>query len=372
MTGTPPDPRPGSADHRLNALDDALLAELTAHLDVEAGLRDVLLHAHSADSARTLGRLLDIEAGLAAILPTRPQLPRLPAPRPGSGHRSLPLLRTLSAPDRLVLRNDLVLAVAALALELDLARAHTHDLDLGLASALALDRTHALARALNHTRTLARDLAHDLDRAHDLAHDLNETLAQNLALDHTLAHNLSRDDNLARVRARARALDLALDLAHEHACAIDLDLAHNLNLNLNHARAFDDLNSARSRAHDHAHALAQDLDIGYNRDLTPLLMRQAAVRISETVHRAVTAADVPELLVEGAAGAFDDFTDADLSNADLSNTDLSGIRWTQATRWPESLDTDQLRRASREDGPGSGVWVVVGDGDTIPDHVLAF
>ena len=51
MTGTAPDPRHDHTDPRLRALDDTLLTGLTAHLDVEAGLRDALLHAQPAASA---------------------------------------------------------------------------------------------------------------------------------------------------------------------------------------------------------------------------------------------------------------------------------------------------------------------------------
>jgi uncharacterized protein YjbI with pentapeptide repeats len=58
-------------------------------------------------------------------------------------------------------------------------------------------------------------------------------------------------------------------------------------------------------------------------------------------------------------GVLHDFTEADLSAVDLTGVDLEGVRWSErGTRWPASMDVDQLRRVSRETEPGAGVYVV--------------
>jgi hypothetical protein len=65
------------------------------------------------------------------------------------------------------------------------------------------------------------------------------------------------------------------------------------------------------------------------------------------------------------AGALDDFTRTDLSGIDLTGVDLIGIRWSEwGTHWPPGTDIDQLRLASEETEPGSGIFVIMQPGGT--------
>ncbi|MFD9631942.1 hypothetical protein [Streptomyces violascens] len=332
MTGTTPDPHSDGVDPRLRALNDALLAGLTTRLDVEAGLRDVLLHSQAADSTHTLKPLLDIEAGLAAILPAPAPPPQPSVPYPLSGDTPLPPPHVLSASELLALRRDAVLT--AVAKGIDGAR----DLDplLDRLRNVALNLDHALdhgeAHALDHARGLGFGLALDLARIYGPDRDLDPLLEQALIV--------------------ARDLDRALDRAHARA----LRLAHAL-----------DRAQARAQARDLARGLARAIDLAHR--LASLLMQFVAVRISRALRRAVATEDVASLFAGSARSVLDDFTDADLSTADLSSADLIGIRWTRATRWPAPLDIGKLRRRSRETAPGSNVWVVVRGGNEITGHV---
>lgn len=70
----------------------------------------------------------------------------------------------------------------------------------------------------------------------------------------------------------------------------------------------------------------------------------------------------------------DDVTHADLTQAHLAEADLTGLRWPlDGTRWPGSLDVEQLLARSAETEPGSGIYVVMPGPTTIrdtarPDH----
>jgi hypothetical protein len=58
-------------------------------------------------------------------------------------------------------------------------------------------------------------------------------------------------------------------------------------------------------------------------------------------------------------GAANDFVGADLTAADPAQVSLDGIRWDSGTRWPTPEWTARIRRASVEDPPGSGVFIVL-------------
>lgn len=49
----------------------------------------------------------------------------------------------------------------------------------------------------------------------------------------------------------------------------------------------------------------------------------------------------------------DDFTTSDLRAADLSGLDLGGVRWSESgTRWPATVDVDDLKARSEQEGGG--------------------
>ncbi|WP_030913180.1 hypothetical protein [Streptosporangium amethystogenes] len=319
-----------SADRSDDAVDRlleqhrrALVDDLDTVLDVEAGLREVLLQSRHSSLVDDLDTVLDVEAGLTAILPvTSPPVTR-PGPSaaeqdPAATERSLGLvdpqvrLTLRCHPDVVTASRNLAHA-SALALAGADAGAVAHTLVLDLARAGAFAR----ARALDSALVLA------LDHALDLARALNPVHVDVLDLVYAHAHALIRA--LDRARALAGDLDHVPDIERAllRARALDADLAHDL-----------------ARAHT-----------GVIVDLCVAEVRQA---VGEVLGRELPLRD------EDATRAFlDDFTTADLRTADLSGIDIEGVRWSESgTRWPAEVDIEALRARSEEVGTGSGVHVV--------------
>ncbi|WP_333767740.1 hypothetical protein [Streptomyces sp. IBSBF 2435] len=322
---------------------------LDSVLDIEAGLREILIHSRHDTAVNALGTVLDTEAGLAGILPPSPQ-PQAFSDTSGT-HRhphTGDFLPTLSPADRMGLREhpDVKAAQRALARDRvrvrDLALDLAHDLVRDLALDLARDLAHILVRDLDLVvRDRVRDL--DLDLARDRALDLVRALALALALvvrDRRLALNLARARALARALARARALDLALDLALERAHVLDLDLDPDL-----------------------ACDAALNLDPALNLDAFIEIRTNEVCRAIGSVLRqdppVLDAASVPTLL--------DDFTHDDLRDTDLRGIDFSGVHWSQRTQWPPVVDIEALKARSDETPPGSGIWIVRSGTTTVRD-----
>ncbi|MFI6396436.1 hypothetical protein [Nonomuraea sp. NPDC050540] len=282
--------------------------ELAALLDIEAGLRAVLLHSQHTAQVKDLDTVLDIEAGLAAIMPATPPAPPEPEPEElsasaGPGQCPWPV----SPQERLILRRDY--RVLAASRSLDRADAFARALDGARARALALD----LALAYDHDRALADDLVHARAQVRCLEGELD------LAHDHDLA---------ARARTQVRRLARALDLAYDPNRANARDIVRALALDLNHILA---------RAHD--------------------LVRQFVTSTEHAV-REVLGRDV--CLQEETVRLFlDDFTAADLRTACLANLDLAGVRWSEmGTRWPPEVDIGELKTHSDTLDAARGLYVV--------------
>ncbi len=75
-------PEDSAVDAWLDERAHALQAGLTGLLDVEAGLREALLYARHTDTVADLAPIVDIDAGLAQILP--PRRPQSPTASTGS------------------------------------------------------------------------------------------------------------------------------------------------------------------------------------------------------------------------------------------------------------------------------------------------
>lgn len=174
----------------------------------------------------------------------------------------------------------------------------------------------ALTAALGFARDIARELARELARARDRAPVLGRVLDRAVDLDRDRDQVRDRDHvrDLASARALARALDRVEGTALHLAGLLD-------------------------RAVMAAGALSRSLDVAAGRVL--------GLPRAEGVGAVL------------AAGALNDFTDADLSSVDLTGrVDLVGVRWSErGTIWPPG-EEERIRRASRETAPRSGVWVV--------------
>ena len=349
MTGTPAH-SPEPAGQWVAARHRELLDGLGQYLDLDAGLRDIMLHADHTDVIGTLGSHLDAQAGLAAILPPSAET----APKSPHQTETAAAIAAVDPAVRITLRRnpvilaailgDLTVRALTIAENAHAARARdlTRDLTWDLTRDLAIDR--ALARALDRDLTRVRDFALDPASALDLDRDLNDAL--------NLASDLARAP--ARALDPASALDLASALARVLARVLDLDRAPSLA-------------SVRARA------LTRDLD----RDLHPHSALAPDLAIDRALARALALAHQTALVIGDALGirqteslaaallegVLDDFTRADLAHADLTGRDLTGIRWSDwGTTWPPGTDTDALRTQSREVSDASGIYVITGPG----------
>jgi hypothetical protein len=360
-------------DRRLRALHTAMGENLDAILDLDGGLREVLIAAQHHGMGRTLDTILDVDAGLQAIVPTTEQLTATPATDGAPTSETIEvngavatLLMSLDTPTRLAIRNHPALEALAIVFALTqarlTARALVHTRALALALALDLNRD---IDALGHDRDLELDLNHDaraLAHALDHALDLDRSLARARALDHALDRARGLALKLAGDRARARVLardrDLALKLARDR----DIDRALDRSLDLARDRYFD-LDRYFARARDLDLDLDFALDLAFDRSLG---LARARDRDLARAH-----ADA-HCLARGRARALDharhDFTTADLRGIDLPHVQLDGLRWSTRTQWPSETWRDQALQNSTEIKPG--IYEIRGGTANVPMHTL--
>jgi hypothetical protein len=171
-----------ATDRRLAALHATMGGNLDALLDLDGGLREVLIAAQHRDLGDTLDHILDVDAGLQAIVPTSEQLTAAPTTDAPTSETTkvvgavATLLMSLDTPNRLAIRNHPALDALASLFTLTRARltARLRARALDRDRALALD----LARALAPVLTLARNHDHD----HDLAMGIGTVLAASTSL----------------------------------------------------------------------------------------------------------------------------------------------------------------------------------------------
>ncbi|MFD9684092.1 hypothetical protein ACFWAD_29790 [Rhodococcus sp. NPDC059969] len=206
--------------------------------------------------------------------------------------------------------------VRDLNLELARAREHAHDLEV--------------AQDLERVPALARDLVRAFDRARELADALDRALYRTRAL--------NREGGLALNRERAGNLVLEIGRGLETARGLDRERAGNLVRDL--AREIEGARSSQVR-------LSRILNPGRDR------YRILALALDPTFGRYLTEAH------DNLTDAASNFVGADLTTVDPARTNLEGIRWDGDTRWPTPEWTARIRRASVEDAPGSGVFIVL-------------
>lgn len=326
MTGKPsgqPDPESTAQrwlEHRLGRLVDGL----NGVLDLDAGLHEIRTRQQHEALDRDVRRMLDLDAGLHEILST----PTLPPPAPPAGviaasetTRTESLTRILAARTDPAVRDLLRLIAGARAGTTALTRVNTFYLANGLVLAMGHPHMHALALADADDVVDDRAVADALGNGHTLA----------------FADALAADDH--------RALADALDRVRAFAVALGDPRVEG---------------GARELAGDPTRVLAvADALFGI---IDRVLTRRLA--------RLLAGVDVANLTSGQAAGLLDDFTQADLRRVDLTGVDLTGLRWSAATRWPSPGFAEQVKARSRETGPGSGVFEVVGaEGSTLPEVV---
>jgi hypothetical protein len=329
----------------------ALVAEVTAILEVETGLREAMIPAQPNSLIADLAAALDLDTGLAAIGPIPggaeggpESTPQNRPQRVFNVRELIDALSVVSPAARLSLREPVRRFAQGLALvdDLALARDRGRALALDFAKAYETGRGSVKAHtwgslqsgALGDACARAPGFYHALDRALDRAGALEFVLADDPYLLFALARHRKRADHLARADpARAGDLDLvALRFVSEFPCARDFarDLGHALN-RLNLARDYT-LRYVRYLAFDLVRGLAGVDALGGPHG------RLAAPRRTD-----------PELLLDGSIGAqliqsheleqlidtFRNFAGADLQELDLTGVPLDGVRWSDSTRWPD-------------------------------------
>ncbi|MFF9346654.1 hypothetical protein [Streptomyces sp. NPDC014734] len=325
-----------AVSNRLGQHQHTLDDSLDGVLDIEAGLREILIHSHHDTAVDALGTVLDTEAGLAGILPPTPRPQASGTHRHPRAGNSLP---ALSPAERMTLREYPDVKAAQHALDRD------HD-------------SHVLSLASELARTCIDDLYSDsprelvLDRAHDRIRDLDRALALVLTRARILAPAL------------ARVLDLALGPTLDLVRDLDLDHVRDLGLDLDPTRILDTRARVLAAALARAHNLARDLDLAL--DLADAFIE---IRTNE-VCRAIGLAlhrEHPALDTASVRTLLDDFTHDDLRDTNLWGLDLSGVHWSQSTQWPPVVDIEALKARSDETPPGSGIWIVRSGTATVRD-----
>ncbi|WP_449060587.1 hypothetical protein [Planomonospora algeriensis] len=358
-----------SGHHQFDSDDDAverwfdehqrtLIEGLGAVLDVESGLREVLLHSHHRILVDDLDTVLDVEAGLAQILPTESSSPAIVSPKPSMDKQgrtdSGQFYRLVDAQARLELRRHSGIVVAsytltrarALTLILDDANDLANDLARILSSDLDLASSHDLN--LRHALPLARNLAGCFNRACTLAY----SLADDLALACSLTDDLANTDILIRARAAGFANNLANAEDLAEGLTNGLISAHNL------VRSRD---LARARAHSLTDALQS----------ARAHSREIVDSFSEWVWKVIGVIlghNLPELPSESIEAFLTDFTASDLRGVVLNKISLGGVRWSETgTLWPGTVDVEDLKARSEEVPEEPGVYVIRSDSATERD-----
>lgn len=292
-------------DRYLAGHQQALVESLGSVLDIDAGLREILLQSRYNAQVDSLDTVLNVDAGLGAILSASALAEATSQAEFGSPKHDRNavkrLIQALNPQERLMLRSHPTVKATIRA--------------LGLAVALArfLPRVLVLARTLNIGRTRALELNRALGYAHARARALARALDHAHALDYALALDL------ARARDLSRTLDLARSLGPTFACIIDLTRA---------------LNSAQ--------------------DLVNSCLEQAQAAVRTVLGRQVRPLDADAM-----TEFLDDFTTADLRTADLTGVDLTGVRWSEdGTLWPEDVDIEELKARSKEVPGSSGIYII--------------
>ncbi|MEV6527623.1 hypothetical protein AB0M43_37445 [Longispora sp. NPDC051575] len=372
-----------------------LIAALGIVLDVKAGLRDVLLTARHATFTEQVRQSLDIEAGLAAILPT-PQVlqtqatPGPPvaaseqfppsAPSSGPGSHVVQVLMTLDPSARLMARYEPAVVALTMYCARDVARIRTREFVRDLDDAIADGTARALARTYLHIIGPVRNLILALDKG------IKADLEYPRALDryHGRRYNLNEDLEYALRKALADDADIARDLGLESTSIHGLDRALSCDLerfdslrsklvfNLNGDEDLDSTGArSRSRPRARADALDRTFDLIGARaraladaldsalDLNRNLVRVLAHGHADTralAHALEQDGDLDLDLALDRVSALDrallDFSGADLSGANLERVRLRGVLWSDTTVWPQGW-VDRIHRNSIETEPGT-------------------
>ncbi|MFF0043613.1 SAV_2336 N-terminal domain-related protein [Streptomyces mirabilis] len=193
----------------------------------------------------------------------------------------------------------------------------------------ALEGAHGVARALGSAVACNPAGIRDFEHANELDHHLSlaaELVGSGLELPNSLARGLRRVEVLLD--------DVRDGLSHRNDALSPTDLGELM-----------DTLSALANTITSAHQLAEDF--------VAACISQLGNAIGQALRR-----EPPELDEELLHKILDDFTNVDLTNSDLTGIDMVHVRWSPLTRWPATLDVEELKARSSESAPSSGIYIV--------------
>ncbi|MFD9286098.1 hypothetical protein ACFWD7_54755 [Streptomyces mirabilis] len=327
----------------LHAEKDHLIAELGSVLDVESGLREVLLRSdHSKQIARLMD-FVDIEGGLSAIVPRRSQAfwaeHALWSITEAEGGLEDPL--AVAPAVRMAVRSDFIRYYEA------------------------LENTERISEHLRLIASLATSLREDLFNDSGSV-DFSVAMETCLRISGEVG-KLSPSLNNSITRAMTETYESVTELTAS--CGAASDAVRTLE-NARHAPHRSAKNSSGMTVRDLKKVLAAAHDDACQISLVVLDRatsgwlagrRYLAEQINVTrrdIARRLGVRDFPALTVAELRAFTDDFISADLRRADLRGVDMTGVRWSAQTLWPAELDVEELRNRSTESPMGSGIFVV--------------
>ncbi|MFE4778049.1 hypothetical protein [Streptomyces sp. NPDC056713] len=323
-----------------------LLSSLDAVIDVEAGLREILLRSDHEQQVANLDGRLDVEAGLAAILPTAPARTSWNPSAVWSLHETERGVDDFTAVDpaiRMQLRQDDEVVHFYGSLQVADEVGAQIDEIAGVASRL-------VAQLMMNEREI------------EFSDVVEATLHLSSAvLDFTTIPNTRAEAALKEVYRLSRKLTIACNSASDAArtlATIRCTPRRSRNtpgqLSLREAQrllatALEDARGILYPLLDRCVA-ANGAVLSYQQLRKMAIQRLLALRLNAPRFPYLTAPELRAFL--------DDFICADLRGANLVGVDMTGVRWSVQTLWPVDLDVDDLRHRSAEDPADSGIYVV--------------
>ncbi|MEU3795759.1 hypothetical protein AB0F07_39240 [Streptomyces fructofermentans] len=321
-----------------------LLSSLETVIDVEAGLREVLLRSDHKQQVEGVGEWFDVEAGLASILPTSSAR----AFRAPSVDSSLHEMDGSTGSDydsltRLKLRQNVIVVnyIRGLAIAEEV-EDQTKSV-AALASKLAKQLT-GREGAMNFSEVVETSL-HLMQAVEVLpgfpAAGVNESvkMVQRMTLELTAACDSVSDAARTVVTTR---------------CSTRRSRNTPGELTLREAQRM--LTNAVEKALEVVYPLLDRCQAVVSavwlakRSMSQQVRRKIGLRWTPLGFPAQTAAELRAFL--------DDFIHADLRAANLAGVDMTGVKWSVQTLWPIDLDVEDLRSRSTEEPTGSGIYIV--------------
>lgn len=339
--------------------------DLDELLDIEAGLREILLQSGHDERVDALEPILDEEAGLADILEPADNPLRTPPSR--ADHKALEsyffctddALHAMTPTERMRLRSTPSVSERVEYVEL------LREVYYGLSLAQAGTARQMGAQVLVQlppviTKSMSFLERHGID---------NEALSQadaclaNIKMFQAATPSVTASPVFGR--AAIGAMRCALDLTET---AIEYT-ASNTRQQLIESRLFfaavhllDGVRRARNLLvhHDGASMPTADLEAQLGSVITQA--QELLATCVATVHTEIEkhlGRTIQPLAESSLRLMLDDFTTADLSDADFKDVDMTGMRWSEhGTQWPATVSTETLKAVSEEEPNSSGIYVI--------------